>query len=39
MMATTKKKPAAKKRLTLQEQADEILRIAEEYGVEQNFFF
>ena len=38
-MATAKKKPAAKKRLTLQEQADEILRIAEEYGVEQNFFF
>lgn len=39
-MATTKKKPAAqKKRLTLQEQADEILSIAEQHGVEQNFFF
>ena len=36
-MATNKK--TEKKRLTLQEQADEILRIAEEYGVEQNFFF
>ena len=35
-MAETKK---TKKSLTLQEQADEILRIAEEYGVEQNFFF
>jgi hypothetical protein len=33
------KKETTKKRLTLQEQADEILRIAEEYGVEQNFFF
>lgn len=32
-------KKAAKKKLSLQEQADEILRIAEEYGVEQNFFF
>ena len=39
-MATAKKKPAAqKKRLTLQEQADEILSIAEQHGVEQNFFF
>ena len=39
-MATSKKKPAAqKKRLTLQEQADEILSIAEQHGVEQNFFF
>lgn len=28
-----------KKRLTLQEQADEILAIAEKHGVEQNFFF
>lgn len=29
----------AKKRLSLQEQADEILAIAEKHGVEQNFFF
>ena len=36
-MATKKKTPKAP--LTLQQQADEILRIAEEYGVEQNFFF
>lgn len=28
-----------KKPLSLQEQATEILRIAEQYGVEQNFFF
>lgn len=28
-----------KKPLSLQEQAAEILRIAEQYGVEQNFFF
>jgi hypothetical protein len=34
-----KKTKNTKKGLTLQEQADEILRIAEEYGVEQNFFF
>ena len=27
------------KRLTLQEQAQEILSIAEKHGVEQNFFF
>lgn len=27
------------KKLTLQEQAEEILRIAEKHGVEQNFFF
>ena len=27
------------KKLTLNEQAQEILRIAEEHGVEQNFFF
>lgn len=27
------------KRLSLQEQAEEILRIAQEHGVEQNFFF
>ena len=33
------KKTTEKKSLTLQEQAQEILRIAEEYGVEQNFFF
>ena len=32
------KKPN-KKPLSLQEQATEILRIAEQYGVEQNFFF
>lgn len=37
MAATKKKEPKAP--LTLQQQADEILRIAEEYGVEQNFFF
>ena len=36
-MATKKK--INKQPLTLQQQADEILRIAEEYGVEQNFFF
>lgn len=36
-MAANKK--TEKKSLTLQEQAQEILRIAEEYGVEQNFFF
>ena len=36
-MAT--KKTAEKKPLSLQEQAAEILRIAEQYGVEQNFFF
>ena len=35
-MATKK---TEKKSLTLQEQAQEILRIAEQYGVEQNFFF
>jgi len=29
----------ADKKLTLKEQAEEILRIAEEHGVEQNFFF
>ena len=38
-MAANKKKPAEKKRLTLQEQANEILKIAEQHGVEQNFFF
>lgn len=27
------------KKMTLQQQADEILKIAQEYGVEQNFFF
>ena len=36
-MATSKK--TDKKPLSLQEQATEILRIAEQYGVEQNFFF
>ena len=36
-MATSKK--TDKKPLSLQEQAAEILRIAEQYGVEQNFFF
>ena len=34
MVKKTDKKP-----LSLQEQAAEILRIAEQYGVEQNFFF
>lgn len=29
----------AAKKLSLKEQAEEILRIAEEHGVEQNFFF
>ena len=29
----------AEKKLTLSEQAQEILRIAEQHGVEQNFFF
>lgn len=29
----------AKKKLSLQEQASEILRIAEEHGVQSNFFF
>ena len=32
-------KKTDKKPLSLQEQATEILRIAEQYGVEQNFFF
>ena len=32
-------KKTDKKPLSLQEQAAEILRIAEQYGVEQNFFF
>ena len=32
-------KKTNKKPLSLQEQATEILRIAEQYGVEQNFFF
>ena len=30
---------AQNKKLSLKEQAEEILRIAEEHGVEQNFFF
>ena len=34
-----RKRPAPAKDLTLNEQAQEILRIAREHGVEQNFFF